>query len=358
MRWRRAARFDWVLQMNAFRFAGPFVFLAAVPISYGWLNSAPYIIPAALFLLLLFASYLPEPELTESDMSRLLPLLYIPLQLIAIGWAIREVCGDRTNIAAFTGLAIAVGVCTGVFGVLAAHEMVHSRVRWQHWFGAAMLTGMSYRHFRISHIYGHHRYAATEHDCSTARLGESFYAFFARTLWGQFTQAWRFDACRLRNARLPFLHNRVNQDVTVMLLIYALLWRGVGWRAAAFLACESVVAMLVLELFNYVAHYGLVRQANESMAEHHSWNCSGAANLLIFNMGRHSHHHRAPALPYNGLRKAPHAPELPAGYAGAILLALIPPLWRAVIHPRLDNLAAGGCESVYADGSRPAAAIP
>jgi alkane 1-monooxygenase len=358
VRWRRAARFDGVLQMNAFRFAGPFAFLAAVPISYGWINSAPYIIAAALFLLLLIASRLPEPELTESDVSRLLPIFYIPLQLIVIGWAIGEVCGGRANIAGFAGLAIAVGVCTGVFGVLAAHEMVHSRARWQHWFGAAMLTGMSYRHFRISHIYGHHRHAATERDSSTARLGESFYAFFARTLWGQFTQAWRFEACRLRNARLPLLHNRVNQDVTVMLLIYALLWWGLGRRAAAFLACESVVAMLVLELFNYVAHYGLVRRANEPMAEHHSWNSSGAANLLIFNMGRHSHHHRAPALAYNSLRKAPRAPELPAGYAGAILLALIPPLWRAVIHPRLDNLAAPMRESVYVDGDSPAAAMP
>ncbi|HEX3944687.1 MAG TPA: alkane 1-monooxygenase [Rhizomicrobium sp.] len=344
--------------MNVLRFAGPFAFLAAVPISYDWSSSAAFTVPVAILLSLLITSYLPEPEFTESDLARLLPVLYTPLHLIVIAWAICEVSGDRTNVTAFASLASAVGICTGVFGVLAAHEMVHSRVRWQHWLGAAMLTGMSYRHFRISHIYGHHRHAATERDCSTARLGESFYAFFVRTLRGQFTEAWRFETSRLRNASLPRVRNRLNQDVTIMLLIYALLWWGMGWRAAAFLACESVIAILVLELFNYVAHYGLLRRTNEWIADHHSWNSSGAANLLIFNMGRHSHHHRAPTLAYDGLRKAPYAAELPAGYAGAILLALIPPLWRAVIHPRLDNLAAPGRESVYADGSRPAAAIP
>lgn len=342
--------------MNALRFAGPFAFLAAVPISYVWFHSALYAIPIALLVSLLVASYLPEPELAESKLSRLLPVLYIPLQLLVIVWAIREASVNRNNMAVFASLAIAVGVCTGVFGVLAAHEMVHSRVRWQHWLGAAMLTGMSYRHFRIAHIHGHHRYAATGRDVSTAQFGESFYAFFARTLRGQITQAWRFEACRRRNARLSFAHNCVNQDVLVMFLIYALLSWTVGWRAAAFLACESVVAILVLELFNYVAHYGLLRRAGERMAAHHSWNSSGAANLLIFNMGRHSHHHRAPALAYDGLRKAPCAPKLPCGYAGAILLALVPPLWRAVIHPRLDNLAARDRESVYGDGSRPAAA--
>jgi alkane 1-monooxygenase len=312
--------------------------------------------PAALLLLLLIASYLPEPELTESKLSRLLPVLYIPLQLVAIGWAIHEVSIAGISVAAFASLAISVGACTGVFGVLTAHELVHSRVRWQHWLGTAMLTGMSYRHFRISHIYGHHRYAATERDASTARLNESFCAFFLRTLGGQFAQAWRFEQHRLRNARFPTLSSRVNQDVVFMLSIYAILWFGLGWRPAAFLACESVVAILVLELFNYVAHYGLLRGVDERMAAHHSWNSSGAANLLIFNMGRHSHHHRSPARAYDHLTLTLTTPMLPGGYAGAILLALVPPLWRAVIHPRLGNFATGTRESVYGDGSRPATA--
>ncbi|HEX3651350.1 MAG TPA: fatty acid desaturase [Rhizomicrobium sp.] len=344
--------------MNTLQFAGPFAFLAAVPISYGWSDSAPFAVPAALLLLLLIASYLPEPEPAKSNMSRLLPVLYIPLQLAVIVWAIHEISVSRGNLTTFSSLSLAIGVCTGVFGVLAAHEMVHSRVRWQHWLGTAMLTGMSYRHFRIAHIYGHHRYAATDRDASMAWLGENFYTFFIRTVLRQFIQAWQFEKYRLRNAKFPTPGNRVNQDIAIMLSICAALWFYLGWRAAAFLACESMVAVVVLELFNYVAHYGLVRRNGEAMAAHHSWNSSGASNVLIFNMGRHSHHHRSPALAYDGLRTAPSTPILPGGYAGAILLALLPPLWRAVIHPRLGTVATQGHESVYGDSNRPAAVTP
>jgi hypothetical protein len=34
------------------------------------------------------------------------------------------------------------------------------------------------------------------------------------------------------------------------------------------------------------------------------------------------------------------APELPMGYAGSILLALVPPLWRRVMDRRIGRLAA------------------
>lgn len=344
--------------MNVLRFAGPFAFLAAVPISYGWSVSAPFAVPAALLFLLLIASYLPEPEAAKSTLHRFLPILYIPLQLAVIVWALHQVSVERNGVAGFLSLALATGVCTGVFGVLAAHEMVHSRVRWQHLLGTAMLTAMSYRHFRIAHVYGHHRHAATIRDPATARLGESFYAFFGRTLRQQLAEAWQFEKHRVRRRALPFLYNRVHRDIALMLSIYAALWFSFGWRAAVFLACESLAAIAVLELFNYAAHYGLSRRDGERMTAHHSWNSPGASNLLIFNMGRHSHHHRSPALAFDGLTAAPGAPVLPGGYAGAILLALVPPLWRGVIHPRLGCPATQGRESVYGDSSRPAAATP
>lgn len=146
-----------------------------------------------------------------------------------------------------------------------------------------------------------------------------------------------------------------------MFATYAALLVLWGWKAAAFLAAESAVAILVLEMFNYVAHYGLERRMRagrlEAMADRHSWNSGGTANLLIFNMGNHSHHHRAPSISYEDLLPAPGAPMLPGGYAGAILLALVPPLWRAVMDPRA-LAARGECESGYARESSPAAAIP
>ena len=115
-------------------------------------------------------------------------------------------------------------------------------------------------------------------------------------------------------------------------------------RALAFFLCESAVAIIVLELFNYIAHYGLTRRRDaagrlEALSDHHSWNSSNVlANSLIFNMGRHSHHHRQPAVSYQRLAMRD-APELPFGYAGSILLALAPPLWRRVMDPKAAGVA-------------------
>jgi alkane 1-monooxygenase len=107
----------------------------------------------------------------------------------------------------------------------------------------------------------------------------------------------------------------------------------------AFFALQSAVAIMALELFNYVAHYGLVRGAGEPFTDRHSWNASHAVgNALLFNMGRHSDHHRRAAAPYQTLQPVADAPELPAGYAGSMLLALIPPLWRRVMDRRVGEL--------------------
>jgi alkane 1-monooxygenase len=348
--------------MDATKFAGPFVFALAIPLLFAWSTAAPFIVPAAILLSLLATERLPlhcaEPK--TSATYRWLPVLYVPLQLAITLWAAREFSIVHSG-QAFAALAISTGACTGVFGVLAAHELVHSRERWHRALGTFLLYGMTYPHFRIAHIHGHHRYAATRRDASTARLGESFYAFLMRTFWQQLTLAWQFEARRCLAKGVSFLRNRMIADGIAIALLYAtlaLLW---GWRADALLAAESALGIVVLELFNYVAHYGLERRLvddrQEPFANRHSWNSSGAGNLLIFNMGRHSHHHRAPSISYEGLHPA-QAPELPLGYAGSIVLALVPPAWRMVMDARARGWNGDSPEIGYAALSRPASAAP
>jgi len=314
------------------RYCGPFLFLFSVPVFYYGLGPAgPFLTVAALLLALMLAEVFSRRGDSPAETGkgfRLLIWLYIPAQLGALVWgvAISEQAGTG-----FAALAVALGVTTGVFGVLAAHEAVHSGDRREALLGAALLTGMSYRHFRIAHIHGHHRWAGTEKDSATARLGESFYHFLPRTLWGQVREAWRFE--RRRGGK------RLLLDFMLMAGLCAAIGFCIGGRALLFFLCQSAMAILVLELFNYVAHYGLVRIRNpagklEVLHDHHSWNSSNVlANALIFNMGRHSHHHQRPASSYHTLKARP-APELPLGYAGSILLALAPPLWRHVMDAR------------------------
>jgi alkane 1-monooxygenase len=167
-------------------------------------------------------------------------------------------------------------------------------------------------------------------------LGEGFYAFLFRTLPGQFLEAWRFE--RQRCARGGA--SRVVIDIWVAIASLAAVTALWGAKGLLFFALQSFVAITVLELFNYIAHYGLLRTRDasgrfEPLADRHSWNSSNVlVNLLIFNMGRHSYHHSRPSISYQDLQFVRTAPELPAGYAGSILLALVPPLWRRVMDGR------------------------
>jgi alkane 1-monooxygenase len=328
------------------RYGGPFLLLASIPAFYIVLGPCGPLLTIALLLAALIGAEFVSirgPALRGASAPlyyRLLPYLYVPLQLGLIVWGMNTAV--RGSALGFVSIMVAVGITTGVFGMLVAHEMAHSRIRGERRLAALMLSGMLYRHFRIAHVHVHHRWAATEHDSATARLGEGFYAFLARTVPGQFLEAWRFE--RKRCSGKPFHANRAAFDVAVALATVAAIFALWGWTGTMFFVAQSIIAITVLELFNYIAHYGLQRgsdhsQRMEPLNDSHSWNSSNVlVNLLIFNMGRHSYHHRKPAAPYESLEYIQCAPELPAGYAGSILLALVPPLWRHVMDGRTTAL--------------------
>ncbi|MEJ1968065.1 MAG: fatty acid desaturase [Rhizomicrobium sp.] len=100
---------------------------------------------------------------------RALPNLYVPVQLGIIVWAVAV--ARQADAMGFAALALSVGVTTGVFGMLAAHELVHGHSRPERALGLAMLSGMTYRHFRVAHIFGHHRWRRPSATPATAQAG-------------------------------------------------------------------------------------------------------------------------------------------------------------------------------------------
>jgi len=328
------------------RYCGPIAFLASIPLLYYGLGPAAPLLTVAALLLLLGGAELVFPRGTAAAPGkrgfRALVLLYVPLQLGVIGWA--AAAAAATPLAGFIALVLSAGVTTGVFGMLVAHEAVHSGDPFEHRIGTAMLTGMLYRHFRIAHLHGHHRWAATSRDAATARLGEGFYHFLARTVPGQFAEAQAFESLRCAQAPRPLLANRIVGDIAVYAVLLAAIAFFAGPWGLLLFCLQSAVAIFVLELFNYIAHYGLTRQLDvsgkpETLTGRHSWNSSNViANTLIFNMGRHSFHHARPTLSYQNLRVVEAAPELPAGYAASILLALAPPLWRRTMDAKVRQI--------------------
>ena len=57
--------------------------------------------------------------------------------------------------------------------------------------------------------------------------------------------------------------------------------------------------------------------------------------MLLYHLQRHSDHHANPTRRYQALRDFEESPVLPTGYAGMIVLAIVPPVWRRVMDPRV-----------------------
>jgi hypothetical protein len=93
---------------------------------------------------------------------------------------------------------------------------------------------------------------------------------------------------------------------------------------------------VALEILNYIEHYGLVRDPSQPVQPRHSWNCNHVVSGVIsYNLTRHSHHHADAQLHYQQLLTHSDQPEIPNGLMTAYLTALIPPLWRKMIVPKL-----------------------
>jgi alkane 1-monooxygenase len=278
---------------------------------------------------------------------RWIVLAYLPLQYLAWGWAVWYVVTQEMSWVALTGLAVTVGIVNGI-GINAAHELGHKSERLEHWASKLALAPSLYGHFFVEHNWGHHKRVATPEDPASSRMGEGFYRFWPRTVVGSVGSAWRFEARRLRRRGKPVLSWR-NRNVhawsfSVVLWGAALAfasWQGGVGELAPFLLISAVVGFTLLEAVNYVEHYGLRRQQDatgryERVRPVHSWNNNHVVtNLLLYQLQRHSDHHENPNRRFVALRHVDEAPQLPAGYAAMILVALIPPLWRRIMDPRL-----------------------
>jgi alkane 1-monooxygenase len=76
---------------------------------------------------------------------------------------------------------------------------------------------------------------------------------------------------------------------------------------------------------------------------------------MLFHLQRHADHHAHAARRYQALRHFDDAPQLPSGYAGMFLLAYVPPLWFAVMNPRLlDAVGRDPARINFAPGQREA----
>jgi alkane 1-monooxygenase len=268
--------------------------------------------------------------------------LYLPIQYAGLVFACWQWSSGKLSTVEDIGLALTVAMVSGV-AINTAHELGHKRASMERWLSKVALAQSGYGHFFIEHNRGHHVRVATPEDPASSRLGESFWAFWPRTVAGSLRSAWELEGVRLD--RLQSTHWTYRNDIlnawAMSVVLFGVLTAVFGLVVLPLLLLQAVLGFSLLEVVNYLEHYGLLRQRREDgrferTRPEHSWNSNNvASNVLLYHLQRHSDHHANPIRRYQALRHYEEAPQLPTGYAGMIVLAAIPPLWKRTMDRRV-----------------------
>jgi len=274
-----------------------------------------------------------------------LTLLCVPLLWSLVVFGAYYFSSEQLNWWSKIGWALSVGTVTGGIGITVAHELIHKNNRYERVFGGLLLSLVSYATFKVEHVRGHHMWVATAVDASSSKLNQSLYNFLKQALSRNFINGWRLERARLEKKNISALswQNELLRWYSLTIVFALTLTVAWGWQALVFFLLQSLVAILLLEIVNYIEHYGLTRNKSISgdyvhLTEMHSWNSNYLlSNLILFQLQRHSDHHLMAKRRYQALLHRENSPQLPGGYPSMILLALIPPLWFRIINPRINS---------------------
>ena len=276
----------------------------------------------------------PRPPRSTGRPLEMLLFVHAGLHFVVLATLIYRAAHDG---AAWTtwGAALSTGVSSGVSGIIVAHELGHTRPKsFSWWVARTQLLSVLYLHFTTEHNHTHHRHVATRSDPASARRGESLWWFVARTIPGQFWDAAQVQRSKGRTGwRNPVWQGGWLQCAMVVFLAVT----AGPWVTLA-VVLQAVFAIFLLEYINYIRHYGLSREVGERQTEYHSWQAEERwSRWTLLELTRHPAHHLKAAERFWHLQPYADSPSLPSGYYGCFWLALIPPLWRWVIHPRLSG---------------------
>jgi len=266
--------------------------------------------------------------------------LFLPIQYAGLIFACWLWSSGELSTLDSIGLALTVGMVSGI-AINTAHELGHKRDSLERWLSKVALAQSGYGHFFVEHNRGHHVRVATPEDPASARLGESFYAFLPRTVAGSLRSALEIEREHLgrEGRRFWTLDNDILSAWAMTVVLFAALVGVFGPVVLPYLLLQAIIGFSLLEVVNYLEHYGLLRQRRadgryERTRPEHSWNNNNvASNVLLYHLQRHSDHHENPTRPYQTLRHLDESPQLPAGYAALILVAYLPPLWFRIMDP-------------------------
>ncbi len=286
-------------------------------------------------------------DIWAQRLSLALAILHFPLLAFAV-FALSG--GTGLGVGPWLFCFLGFGLWFGQVSNSNAHELIHRSGRGRMRLGTWVYISLLFGHHTSAHRLVHHRFVATPDDPSSARAGESFYAYALRAWPGAFLAGYEMEnALREGKSGGGFsLHPYTVYlaGAALCVLIVAAAFGFEGFLAYLLLCAHAQMQML---LSDYVQHYGLERaqtglDAYEPFGPAHSWDAPDfVSGLMMLHAPHHADHHVHPARPYPELELSPGglAPLLPYSLPVMATLALLPLVWHRVMDHRLRALGVG-----------------
>ena len=273
--------------------------------------------------------------------------LSVPIQILMLGSFLVVIELTPIDSVEFVGKIVAMGLLCGVMGINIGHELGHRSSRLEQFLGEILLLTSLNTHFLPYHNEGHHREVATPEDAATAKKGQSLFSFWITSHFRSYAKAWKIENNRMKKAgksRFSLSNRMIVYSIANIVLLYSIYYFFDVKVLMAFVLA-AVIGILLLGTVDYIEHYGLMRKMNESgryerVKPYHSWNSDHQiGRLMLFNLSRHSDHHYKASKKYQVLESLPESPQMPTGYPGMMILAMIPPLWFSIMNKKLDHIS-------------------
>ena len=295
-------------------------------------------------------------DLENDPYYNIITKAFIPSQYIMTMLGCYLATRDNVPMADRIGLTVSVGALNGI-AIVTGHELGHKHERHNRIGAMLALAPTYYTHFAVEHNFGHHKRVSTPEDPASSRMGESFWKFLPRTVIGGFKSAVKIEKERLARKGKSFW-SKDNELLQGWAISGAVLGAAAvvgGRRSLPFLAGQAAYGASLLEVINYIEHYGLMRQKDangkyERTLPEHSWNSNQVVtNLVLYQLQRHSDHHANPTRSFQALRHFEDAPQLPGGYASMLIPAYIPSWWYKIMDERVIRHYKGALDKINMD---------
>ena len=346
----------YILAYCAFTFTGLITWL---PIFFAWV-----FIPFVELLIQPTHKSLSNAEAEMAKQNKVYDyMLYslVILQYIALFYFFNQITEAGLKWWEVTGRIFSMGLLCGTFGINVAHELGHRINKGEQMLAKMLLATSLYMHFFIEHNRGHHKHVGTPNDPSSARKNEPIYRFYLRTFVFTYLSAWKISnaLCVKKGYSKLSIHNEMLRAQIWQLGLVLLVFIFFGYVTVIYFLLAALIGATLLETVNYIEHYGLQRKLTSSgnferVMPHHSWNSNHPiGRVMLFELTRHSDHHFQASKKYQTLTHHEEAPQLPTGYPGSMLLALVPPLWFKVMNKRIPMQLQGKTNSYYEIAAAP-----